>query len=147
MAALNERRHDYVEKVEEKLKKNPGLTPVHVYPRAKRGGYNAFPVIHKPEYHHGLDTQQQAIRQEGLSASSSPYSLLHRLPLFAQGFDMVKENREPLFGDCQCYQEGDFLNSEKIFKQLLFLPMLSDPVPDAAEKIQVMLQRPIDRVA
>jgi dTDP-4-amino-4,6-dideoxygalactose transaminase len=70
--------------------------------------------------------------------------LLHGLKIFSEGFDLFTRNRGPLCGDYQGYREGDFPVTEEIFKRLLFLPMLSDPVPEAVDKIVTMLQRGIE---
>ena len=143
LKALNERRKMYVEGVEKALETIPGLSPVKVYLKAERGGFYAFPVLHDPKVHNGLSTAQliEAIRNEGLAASSSPYTLLHRLPLFANGFDMFTQNRGPLCGDYSGNHEGDFPKTEERFNNLVFLPILSDPVPGAVEKVSDMLRR------
>lgn len=144
---LNRRRKAYVETVEKRIKELPGLKPVQVYDKVERGGYYAFPVIHEPEYHNGLSTAQfiQMIREQGLKSSTSPYGLLHRLKIFAEGFDVFTQNRGPLCGDYQGYREGDFPVTEEIYKHLIFLPMLSDPVPYAADKVVAMLERAVER--
>ncbi len=146
LAQLNARRKAYVEAIEARLKLIPGLKPLKVYPLAKRGGYYAFPVIFEPEHHHNLNTQLllQHLKQEGLHVSTSPYGLLHGLKIFSEGFDLFTRNRGPLCGDYQGYQEGDFPITEEIFKRLLFLPMLSDPVPEAVDKIVTMLKRGLE---
>jgi len=140
---LNQRRTAYVEAVEERIKSIPGLKPVQVYAKAQRGGYYAFPILHQPERDQNGETQRliEIIRREGLAVSASPYPLLHRLPLFADGFDLFTQNRGPLCGDYPGYHEGDFPQTEDVFKRLIFLPMLSDPVPDAVDRIAGILQR------
>jgi len=145
--ALNQRRKAYVEAVEKGIEELPGLKPVKVYDKAERGGYYAFPVIHEPESHQGLSAAQflQMLQDEGLNCASSPYGLLHRLKLFAQGFDVFTRERGPLCGDYSGYQEGDFPVTEAVHEHLIFLPMLSDPVPDAVDKVMAMLQRAVDR--
>jgi len=148
MNELNKRRKAYVEAVERNLSQIPGFKPLKIYPKVERGGYYAFPIIHQPEYHNGLDTQKLIglIRQEGLASSSSPYGLLHRLPIFAEGFDVFTGNRGPLCGDYPGYHEGDFPMTENMFQHLIFLPMLSDPVPGAAEKITEIVHRATKKV-
>jgi len=134
---LNARRAKYIEEVEGGLEDIPGVKPVKVYEGAIRGGFYGFPIIHVPEEQDGLSTQAfvNALRQEGLSAHLSGYPLLHRLPIFAEGFDLFTRNRGPLCGDYPGYREGDFPVTEKMLEHLVFLPVLSDPVPDAAEQI------------
>jgi len=144
---LNRRRKTYVETVEERIKKMPGLKPVKTNPKAERGGYYAFPVIHEPEYHNGLPTAKliQMINEEGLKTSPSPYGLLHMLPLFANGFDVFTQSRGPLSGDYKGYKKGDLPLTEFIFQRLIFLPMLSDPVTGAVDKVISILERALDR--
>jgi perosamine synthetase len=142
---LNARRKAYVEAVEARLESVPGLKPVGVYPAAQRGGYYAFPVLHEPAHPRGLDTRLllDKIREQGLHVSPSPYGLLHGLKIFAEGFDLFTRHRGPLDGDYRGYREGDFPVTEEVFQRLIFLPMLSDPVPDAVDRIIDMLQRAI----
>jgi len=145
LGQLNARRKEYVEALEAQVASIPGLKPVKVYPQAQRGGYYAFPIIHQPEHHRGLDTRVliDSLRREGLQVSTSPYGLLHGLKIFSEGFDLFTRHRGPLCGDYHGYREGDFPVTEEVFKRLIFLPMLSDPVPDAVDRIVSMLKRGI----
>ncbi len=146
---LNRRRAAYVEAVEKGLKKMPGLEPVATYEGAERGGFYGFPTIHRPEEHHGLSTQRfiAALREAGLNAGPSPYGLLHRLKIFAEGFDVFTRGRGPLTGDYPGYKEGNFPVTEGVFVHLVFLPILSDPVPGAVEKILGILRDVTHRAA
>jgi dTDP-4-amino-4,6-dideoxygalactose transaminase len=116
---------------------------VKTYQGAERGGFYAFPIIHEPQDQAGLSASRfiQALQAEGLKACASPYGLLHRLKIFAEGFDVFTRNRGPLGGDYRGYQQGDFPVTEDVFERLIFLPMLSDPLPEAAEKIAGILRR------
>lgn len=139
---LNRRRRQYVEAVEAGLREIPGFRPVEVYPKAERGGYYAFPVIYQPDVL-GVSRDQmiQRLQEAGLNVSVSPYGLLHRLKIFAEGFDVFTRNRGPLCGDYPGYREGDFPVTEDVHGRLIFLPMLSDPVPDAVDRILTMIRR------
>jgi len=145
--ALNARRKAYVNAVEKRVEELPGLKPVKVYAGAERGGFYAFPVIHEPEQHHGLPTVQfiEILRREGLNVSTSPYGLLHGLKIFAEGFDVFTRNRGPLCGDYKGYREGDFPVTEEIYRRLIFLPMLSDPISGATDRVGEMLERAVQR--
>ncbi len=147
--ALNACRRAYIERVERSLDDCPGLRPVETYPGTERGGFYAFPILHEPKDQSALATSRfiQALQAEGLKASSSPYGLLHRLKIFAEGFDVFTRNRGPLSGDYQGYREGDFPVTEGVFGRLVFLPVLSDPVPGAAESIVGILRRVCGRAA
>jgi dTDP-4-amino-4,6-dideoxygalactose transaminase len=140
---LNERRAAYIEAVEAGLADIPGLRPVKTYEGVKRGGFYGFPIIHIPEEHGGLPTQRfiQALKEEGLPASDGGYPLLHLLPLFANGFDIFTRNRGPLCGDYRGYRPGDLPITERMRERLVFLPVLSDPVPEAADIVLDILRR------
>jgi len=143
---LNARRSGYIEAVEAGLDEIPGVKPVKVYDGVVRGGFYGFPIIHTPEEQGGLPTEAfvNALREEGLPAHLSSYPLLHRLPIFAEGFDLFTRNRGPLCGDYPGYKEGDFPVSEKMLETLVFLPVLSDPVPDAAERVLEAIRKVAD---
>ena len=44
-------------------------------------------------------------------------------------------------GDYQGYKHGDFPITEKACSQLVFLPVLSDPVADAAEQVVAAIRK------
>ena len=146
LAELNARRSGYIEAVEAGLREIPGVKPVKTYEGVVRGGFYGFPIIHVPEEQHGLSTEVfvDALRKEGLRANLSGYPLLHRLPIFAEGFDLYTRNRGPLCGDYPGYKEGDFPTTEKMLENLVFLPVLSDPVPDAAQRVLEAIRKVAD---
>lgn len=143
LPALNARRGRYVAEVEAGLKDVPGLEPIPTSPGSERGGYYGFPVRYVPEEVGGapVDKMVEAINRAGVPARRSSYQLLHRLPLFAQGFDLFTGGRGPLTGDYPGYREGDFPVTERMHGALIFLPVLSDPIPGAAALIVSCLQR------
>jgi dTDP-4-amino-4,6-dideoxygalactose transaminase len=142
---LNRRRAAYIEAVEAGLADISGLRPLKTYEGAQRGGFYAFPAIHEPKAMNGVSTEKfaAALKAAGLRASMDPYPSLHRLPLFAKGFDLFTRHRGPL-----CPEEGyqgyapDAFPNEALAKQrTLFLPCLSDPVPDAAQTVLDTLRK------
>jgi dTDP-4-amino-4,6-dideoxygalactose transaminase len=139
---LNARRRAFVEAVEGELIDVPGICPVKVHEGAQRGGFYGFPMLHVPE-ESGVSTEAfiAALQAEGLPATASPYPLLHTLPFFRDGFDLFTRGRGPLSGDYPGYQEGDLLATEQMVERLVFLPVLSDPVPDAAERVVGAIRR------
>jgi len=143
LPALNERRRQYVEAIEDGLKDIPGLRPVPTSPGSVRGGYYGFPVHYCPEELGGLPKERfcEALTAEGVPATGSPYELLHRLPIFAEGFDLFTGNRGPLIEGWRGYRDGDFPVSEKKHAGLIFLPVLSDPVPGAVEQILAAIRK------
>lgn len=134
---LNDRRRAFIEEVEDGLSDIPGVKRIKTYKGAVRGGFYGFPIIHIPEEQGGLPTSVfvDALRREGLRAHLSSYPLLHRLPIFAEGFDLFTRNRGPLCGDYKGYKEGDFPVTEKMLEHLVFLPVVSDPIPGAAKRV------------
>jgi dTDP-4-amino-4,6-dideoxygalactose transaminase len=147
LAELNARRRGFIESVEAGLADLPGIKPVKVYEGVERGGFYGFPMLHVPE-ESGVSTEAfiKALQAEGLPAKGSPYPLLHRLPLLRDGFDLFTRNRGPLSGDYQGYKEGDLPVTEEMVRRLVFLPVLSDPVPGAAEKVIEAIRRGVARV-
>jgi dTDP-4-amino-4,6-dideoxygalactose transaminase len=148
LAELNAKRGAYVEEVEAGLEKIPGVEPVKVVDGAQRGGYYAFPVHHAPEEHGDVPTAEfiEAIRAQGVPARPSGYGMLHDLPLFARGFDVFTRNRGPLGADYPGYRHGDFPVTEKMHERLVFLPVLSNPAPGAAEFVLTALRKAVDQV-
>ena len=124
-----------------------GIKPIKVYEGAERGGFYGFAMLHVPE-ESGASTEAflSALQAEGLPAKGNPYPLLHRLPLLRDGFDIFTRNRGPLSGDYQGYREGDLPVTEEMSGRLIFLPVLSDPVPGAAEKVIEAIRRGAERV-
>jgi perosamine synthetase len=141
---LNERRKAYVQEIEAGLAGTACLEPVTLYPGAERGGFYGFPVHYHPEKLAGLPQPKfvQALRQGGVKVSDG-YGLLHRLPYFAEGFDLFGHNRGPLCGDWKGYREGDLPATERMQANLVFLPILSDPVAGAAREILNRIRRVI----
>lgn len=140
---LNARRGEYVEAVEAGLSEIPGLEPVPTSSHSHRGGYYGFPVRFVGEQVGGAsrDAMIEAINRAGVPANPCPYALLHRLPLFAEGFDIFGHNRGPLCGDYPGYRKGDLPVTEKLLDALIFLPVLSQSVPGAPELILASLRR------
>ena len=129
---LNQGRRQYVETVEAALADIPGLRPVPTYPDTRRGGFYGFPIHGDPEtLGSPVAALIEAIQSKGIPATGSTYQLLHRLPLFGEGFDLFTGDRGPLSDGWPGHAEGDFPAAEKLHRDLLFLPMLTDPASAA----------------
>jgi len=134
---LNRRRRAYFEEVEAGLADIPGLHPIPVTPGSTRGGYYGFPVRYAAAEQGGrpLADFVQAVNARGVTAGRNPYPPLHLLPYFARGFDLYTGNRGVLVEGWTGYQKGDLPVTERMAQELLFLPVLSDPVDGAAQVI------------
>ena len=142
LEALNARRRAYVEAVEAGLADIRGIRPVKVYDGAERAGFYGFPALHVPaESGAGTEEFIDALKAEGLPAGGNPYPLLHLLSIFREGFDLFTRNRCGLSGDYPGYREGDLPATEQMARRLIFLPVLSDPVEGAAEKVLEAIRR------
>ncbi len=138
LPTLNQRRQAFVEAVEQGLAGVAALKLVKTYPGAQRAGFYGFPIFHEPQGQSGRSTAAfiAALNAAGApAAGAESYPLLHRLPLFAQGYDLFTRNRGPLSGDYPGYREGDFPRTEEMYRRLVFLPILSDPAPGAPERL------------
>jgi dTDP-4-amino-4,6-dideoxygalactose transaminase len=149
--ALNAHRRAYIQAVEAGIKDIRGLRPVERYEGAESAGFYGFPIHYIPEEMGGLSVDRfiDALREEGLRAHGNSYPLLHTLPLFAKGFDIFTRGRGPLCtpemgGDYRGYKRGDFPITEKACSRLVFLPVLSDPVEDAAEQVVAAVRKVAD---
>lgn len=148
---LNARRSAHIKAVEAGISGIRGLKPVEKYDGAESAGFYGFPIHYTPEEMDGLPKDRfiDALRKEGLRANSNGYPLLHTLPLFAKGFDIFTQNRGSLCtpemgGDYKGYKVGDFPISEKACSNLIFLPVLSDPIEDAAEQVIAAIKKVAD---
>jgi dTDP-4-amino-4,6-dideoxygalactose transaminase len=144
---LNARRGAYIEAVEDGLRDIPGLEPVTVYEGARRGGYYGFPTLYRSEDLGGIPRARflEALQEQDLPAHGGTYPPLHQLPLFANGFDIFTRNRGPLCGDYPGYRIGDFPVTEEMHANLVFLPVLSQPRPEAAGMVLEAVRRAADR--
>lgn len=144
---LNARRRAYIEQVESALVGIPGLSPVKVYEGAERGGFYGFPVRHLPE-ESGVSTEQfvTLLKEENLPAIVNPYPLLHGLSIFKNGFDLFTRHRCGLSGDYPGYGDDAFSRTREMADRLIFMPLLSDPKPGAADKVVEAVKRAAGRV-
>jgi perosamine synthetase len=145
---LNRKRRAYVEEVEAGLVDVPGLRPLKVYEGAERAGFYGFPVIHEPEKMNGVTPEAlvEALKTVGLKVGRGGYGNLHDLPLFQQGFDLFTKKRGPLCPESgwKGYRNGDFPNAELAKERTLFLPVLSEPIPNAAQMVLDAIARVVD---
>ena len=161
---LNANRRAYIQEVSDGLQEIPGVSAVETYEGAEPAGFFGFPIRYHEEEMHGLSAPMfaEALRKEGVLANnnpypllvgngvpllsdnlptnSNPYPLLHTLPLFTHGLDIYMDNRGPLCtvdtgGTFKNYAVGDLPVTEQACSQLIFLPLLTKPVPGAASGI------------
>lgn len=161
---LNANRCAYMREISDGLREISGVSPIETYPGTEPAGFFGFPIRYHEEEMHGLPAPvfADALRQEGVLANnnpyplvvgdgvpvfsgsmptnSNPYPLLHTLPLFTQGLDMYMDGRGALCtrdmgGGFETYTAGDLPVSERICSQLIFLPLLTEPVAGAVSGI------------
>jgi len=147
LPALNVRRGGYVQSIEAGVADIPGLEAIPLVPGAERGGYYGMPLRYRPGQVNGAPCAKmiEAINRAGVPATGSPYDkLLHQLPLFQQGFDIFGHGRGPLTGDYVGTKDGDLPVTEKFLSELIFVPMLSDPIPGAPDLILQALREAVE---
>ena len=167
---LNANRRAYVQEIFDGLQDIPGVSPIETYERTEPAGFYGFPIHYREEEMNGLPAPlfAEALRKEGVLANnnpypllvgdgvplfsgslptnSNPYPLLHTLPLFTQGLDIYMNDRGSLCpvdagGTFKRYAPGDLPVTEKVCSQLIFLPLLTKPVADAASKILTAIRK------
>ena len=167
---LNANRRAYIEEIREGLQNIQGVRAIERYAGAKPAAFFGFPIHYREEEMHGLSAPvfAHALRKEGVLANnnpyplmvgdgvpvfsgslptnSNPYPLLHTLPLFMEGLDIFMKGRGSLCtsemgGDYEGYAAGDLPVTEKVCSQLVFLPLLTEPVPKASERILAAIRK------
>ena len=147
LGKLNKGRGKWIESIENGIADISFLRRVKVYDGAQRGGFYGFPVHFVPEKCK-VDVREfiQALREEGVTASPCGYPLLHTLPYFAEGFDLFTRNRGPLIENYPGYKLGDFPITEKAVSNLIFMPLLTDPIEGADEWILDRIHKVAERL-
>jgi len=161
---LNAGRRAYIQEISDGLREIPGVSPIETCEGSESAGFYGFPIHYHKEELHGLPAPlfAEALRKEGVLANNSPYPLvvgngvplfsrglptnsnpyplLHTLPLFTHGLDIYMNSRGSLCtadtgGTFKGYAAGDLPVTEKACSQLIFLPLLTQPVAGAASGI------------
>lgn len=140
---LNAGRAKWVAEIEAGLAEFPFLKPRARVPDTQPGGYYGFPVRFLPAKAGGTTASRfvDLLNAEGVKAGLNPYPLLHLLPYFAEGFDLFGGNRGPLAAGYRGYQPGDLPAAEALMPDLIFLPMLTDPIDGAAAMVLDRIHR------
>jgi len=147
---LLESRRAVVAKLDEALERLPGLAPLKVYPKARRGGfYGNYWGLYKPEELGGLprDRFLEAFRAEGAAGTARAwiggggYAMGHLMTLYKNGFDVFGHGRGPLGEGYKGYREGDLPVTERAYERTISLPVWNDPVPGAIEEYVAALEK------
>ncbi len=134
LSGVNAGRTKWVESIEAGIADIPFLEPLTRTPETTRGGFYSFPVHFRPAKAKGATASRfvDLLNSEGIKAGLNPYPLLHLLPYFAEGFDLYGGNRGPMAAGYRGYKPGDLPVAEELVPNLVFLPVLTDPVDGAA---------------
>ena len=161
---LNANRRAYIKEISDGLHEIPGVSSIEPHEGAVPAGFFGLPIHYHAEAMHGLPAPlfADALRKEGVLANnnpyplvvgdgvpvfsgsmptnSNPYPLLHTLPFFTQGLDMYTGGRGALYphekgGKFETYAPGDLPITEKTCSQLIFLPLLTEPIAGAVSGI------------
>lgn len=167
---LNAGRRAYIQEVCDGLQEIPGVSPVETYEGSESAGFYGFPIHYHKEEMDGLPAPlfAEALRKEGVLANNSPYPLLvgdgvplfsrrqpsnsnpypllHTLPLFTDGLDIYMNSRGSLCtadmgGTFKGYAAGDLPVTEHACSQLIFLPLLTQPIAGAASGILTAIRK------
>ena len=167
---LNANRRAYIQEISDGLHDIPGVSPIETYEGTESAGFYGFPIHYRPEEMNELPAPlfAEALRKEGVLANnnpypllvgdgvplfsgslptnSNPYPLLHTLPLFTHGLDIYMNGRGPLCpidagGTFKRYAPTDLPVTEKACSQLIFIPLLTNPVAGAASKILTAIRK------
>ncbi len=140
---LNEGRTRWVNAIEAGLKDIPFLEQVPAVPGSTRGGFYGFMFHFRPEKAGGRTAGDfvRALNGEGVKANLNGYPLLHLLPYFAEGFDLVTGGRGPLAEGWKGYKPGDLPVAEKLVPNIIFLPVLTDAAEGAEEWMLERIRR------
>ena len=167
---LNENRCAYIQEITDGSKDISGVRAVHRYEGAEPAAFYGFPILYVQEEMSGLPAPAfaEALRREGVLANnnpypyvvgegvpviskeiprnSNPYPLLHTLPLFSEGLDIFMNGRGSLCttemgGDYEGYSVGDLPVTEQVCSQLIFLPLLTNPIDGAGEQILAAIRK------
>lgn len=134
--SVNEKRRAVHQRLNRIAEEIPGLEPVRVLGKAAPGGFYGYRLLYRSEDLGGVPVEiyLQALQAEGARVTACDFPLLHRLPLFAEGFDLYGGNRGPLTGDYPGYREGDLPVSEGAHRRALALPAFTEPKPGVLEQ-------------
>jgi dTDP-4-amino-4,6-dideoxygalactose transaminase len=140
---VNEGRKKWVEGIEAGLADVPCLTPLPRIPETARAGYYGFPVRFLPAKAKGGTAKRlvELLNAEGVKANLNPYPLLHQLPYFAEGFDLFGGNRGPLAAGYKGYKAGDLPVAEREIGNIVFLPVLTDPIDGALDMVLARIRK------
>ena len=118
----NERRRAWVDALERGLDGVAGLRVVRRHSGTDHVVYLEHPFVHLPEEYEGIPTAKliAALNDSGIAAApAGGMPLLHRLPLFATGYDLFTRNRGPLGAEYRGYREDDFPATEAMHRRIL----------------------------
>jgi perosamine synthetase len=133
----NSGRRHYRDKLRGALDGLPGISLTHDHPKATPAGFHGgMQFVYKPEELGGLslDWFVKALQAEGVAIYRANYGLIHRLRLFAKGFDLHGQGG-PLTGDYPGYSEGSLPVAEDIHARIFGMPTFIKEAPGYSEQV------------
>lgn len=134
----NARRDAYRQKIYDALTDIPGISAVKTYAKsAAKGCFGGMHMMAHPDELGGLGTARliEALQAEGVDMHHRGYALVHRLKLFAEGYDLFGKGTGPLSGDYPGYPEGSLPVSEEAHGRILGMPTYIEETPGYSSQV------------
>ncbi len=140
---VNTKRRQVLAELYQIVEEIPGLAPLSVHDKATPGGFFGYRVLYDSDELGGLPVEAYvaALQAEGMPIAPCGFPLLHRLPLFSDGFDIYGGDRGPLASDYAGYAEGDLPQAEEVHPRVLALPALTDPKTGVLDEYREALRK------
>jgi perosamine synthetase len=136
---INRRREAIFRQLDEGLSWIPCIQVLSINSKAKRGGFYGYRMIYRSEKLDGIPRSLflKALQAEGVPASECRYFVFHTHPLY-NGYNFLGPDcpyGPPGPSQRQKYERGSMPVSEKVFDNLIALPVYTDPPEGLLEQI------------
>lgn len=144
----NTQRRRYRNKIYSALSGLIGIDPLYDYPKATPAGfYGGMHFIYRPGDFGGLPVGPflKALQAEGVLLYRN-YDLVHRLRIFAKGFDLYGRGG-PLTGHYPGYQQGSLPVTENIHSRIIGMPTFIRETPGYSNQVIAAFKKVVARYA